>query len=206
MSARAFLPFVGRRALLAILVAAGLAGCRSMLGLETVPTRSYVLSAAAPPADGVAAAPAAVVGLLPVVIPGYLDRMALVTREGDGRLQLASRDLWAEGLDRAIARVLVQDLTRMRPDRTFESFPWRRARKLDAQISLTIERFEGPLGGEVELAARWDVYGPDGKTPVAARRASFREPSGAESYDALVAAMSRALTRLAEAVAESLPR
>jgi len=208
MSARAHVPSFARAALLvaSVVACSGLAGCRSVLGLDTTPIRSYVLAAAAPAADGVVATPDAVVGLLPVVIPGYLDRMPVVTRESDGRLTLASHDLWAEGLDRGIARVLVQDLTRLRADRLFESFPWRRTRQLDAQIALTVERFEGPLGREVDLAARWTVFGPDGKTPAASRRASFREASADASYDALVAAMSRSLSRLAEAIAESLPR
>lgn len=188
------------------LVAATLPGCRSVLGANTTPARSYVLSAAQPPEGGVATAPGATIGVLPVVIPDYLDRAAIVTREGTDQLRLADHDLWAEGVDRGIARVLVQDLTRLRPDRAFESFPWRRGQPLDGQISLRVERFDGPLGGEVELAARWSVIGPDGRTILAARRASFREPTTDASYDAMAAAMSRATAQLSQAVADSLPR
>lgn len=203
-------PLVGARSALAALalaaVAAGSLGCLSMLGLQTTPPRIYVLSATGSSADEVAPAPSASVGVLPVAIPAYLDRAAVVTQAGDGQLHLAERDLWAEGIDRGTARVLAQNLTGLRPDRTFETFPWRRAQRFDAQIALVLERFDGPLGGDVELAARWTVYGEDGKTIVAARRARFREASGTASYDAMVVAMSRALARLSQAVAESLPR
>jgi uncharacterized lipoprotein YmbA len=189
-----------------VLVAAVSAGCRSLLGASTTPARSYVLTPAEAPGDGVAALPSATIGLLPIGIPGYLDRAAIVTRASHDELRLAERDLWAEGVDRGIARVLVQNLTRLRPDRAFEAFPWRRARRLDGSIALTIERFDGPLGGEVELVARWTVTGPDGSTVLAARRASFHEQAAEASYDAQVAAMSRALVQLSQAVAESLPR
>lgn len=206
MTARSDLSRSIGAALLALALAACSAGCASVLGLRAAPTRTYVLSAAAPPADGVVPTPAASVGLLPVSIPDYLDRPSLVTRRSNDELQLAGQDLWAEPLDRGIARVLVLNLTRLRTDRVFERFPWRRTQRLDSQLALAIERFDGPAGGDVELVARWVVYGADGRTVLVSRRAGFREPAGGEGYDAMVAAMSRALSRLSDAIAESLPR
>lgn len=195
-----------RVAALALALAAGVAGCAGVLGIRPVPTRSYVLSAGTAPTDGVVSTPAASVGLLPVSIPDYLDRPSLVTRKSDDQLELAGQDLWAESLDRGTARVLVLNLTRLRPDRAFERFPWRRTRRLDEQLAVSIERFDGPAGGDVELVARWTVYAADGRTILISRRAGFREPAGGPGYDAMVAAMSRALARLSEAIAESLPR
>jgi uncharacterized protein len=45
-------------------------------------------------------------------LPSYLDRQQLVSRSGDGQLQMNAYHLWAEPLDAAISRVTALNLGR----------------------------------------------------------------------------------------------
>ena len=66
----------------------------------------------------------------------------------------------------------------------------------DFTLRLHLDRFERQANGEVLLAASWIVEGGASGAPLMIRSASIRETVGADSYDAIVAAMSRALDRL----------
>ncbi|HVP29224.1 MAG TPA: PqiC family protein [Myxococcota bacterium] len=194
------------RALCFGLATLALAGCRSLLGLEAAPTRSFVLSPVSSPAPGVAAAPAKIVGILPVSLPEYLERSSIVTRSSDEELALSSRDLWAEGLGQGLSRVLAENLAQLRTDVTVKQFPWRRTAPFDAYVHVDVRRFDGALGGDVVLDAQWVVYASDGTTVLALRRASFVDRAAETGYQAYAAAMSRAAGRLSEAIAETIPR
>ena len=45
-------------------------------------------------------------------LPPYLERVELVTRTGDGRLEVHEKNLWSEPLDAAMARVIADNLRR----------------------------------------------------------------------------------------------
>jgi uncharacterized lipoprotein YmbA len=65
---------------------------------------------------------------------------------------------------------------------------------------IEVARFDGPLGGASVLDARWRVIGPDRRDP-SEHRFSVAEPTGAPTYPAVVAAMSRALDGLSREIA-----
>ena len=48
--------------------------------------------------------------VLPVMLPAYLGGRGLVMQVGENRIESASHHFWAEPLDEAIAKVLVQDI------------------------------------------------------------------------------------------------
>jgi uncharacterized lipoprotein YmbA len=66
-----------------------------------------------------------------------------------------------------------------------------------------VTRFEGVTGKEVALNARWRILGSDG-TDLVVRQAAITEATGGAGYDALVAAMSRALGTLSRDVAAAV--
>src|SRR5262245_11281949 len=80
-----------------------LAGCMSVAD----PTKYYVLSATEPrePAP-TAAASGVAVGVGPVLIPSYLDRVQIVTRSASGEVDVAKYERWAEPLESGVAQVL----------------------------------------------------------------------------------------------------
>jgi hypothetical protein len=79
---------------------------------------------------------------------------------------------------------------------------------LDYRIFLVVERFEGTLGGEVTLIARWVVYEnpaeDSGKKEGLVQRSRIVEAVRGSDYPALVAAHNRAVERLSREIAGGL--
>src|SRR5262249_1918452 len=99
-----------------------LAGCMSVAD----PTKYYVLSptsarAIAPTGD----ASSISVGVGPVLIPGYLDRVQIVTRDANAEVAAAMYDRWAEPLESGIAQVLADNLGAHVGSERIAVFPWR---------------------------------------------------------------------------------
>jgi hypothetical protein len=54
------------------------------------------------------------------------------------------------------------------------------------------------------LVVKWALFEADGKKLLLAKKSSFKEPTGAASYEALVAAQSRAIAALSREIAEAI--
>jgi uncharacterized lipoprotein YmbA len=74
----------------------------------------------------------------------------------------------------------------------------------DYLVTVQVVRFDGQTGGEVLLEARWAIFKGDRKQLLQARRSSLVEPVATEDYEAMVAAMSRALGSLSREIAGAL--
>ena len=183
-------------AVLAALVLA-LAACGGQ-----VPTfRYYVLTPLSGPAASAADTGAVSVGVGPVRLPGYLDRPQIVTRRGADEIALGDLDRWGEALADGIPRTIADTIGALLPSARIALFPW--AGTVQYQVLIDVNRFDGPLGGDLLLDVRWRIVGPDRKD-VVERRFATREPVGAATYAAQVAAMSKALGALSREIAAAL--
>lgn len=192
------LPRLGR--LLLCTVAMILGGCID-LGAGSPPARYYLLSplAGAPPAEDAGVA----VRLYPVELPVYLRRPQIVTRREGNEIGRADFDRWGEPLEDNVRRVVAENLALLIGTDRVTLFPSTVAGPADYGVRLEVVRFEGRLGQEAELQARWTVSSGDGGLHLA-RQTFYREPVAAAGYDALVAAMSRALGELSRDIAAAL--
>ena len=190
-----------RSALLLLAVVAGsLGGC---LGGTSAPARFYALAPVVTPLSGGPAKPGPSLGIGPVTLPAYLDRPQIVTRQGPEELSLAEFERWSEPLKTGVPRVLADNLAvLLRTDR-ISLFPWAKAPAGQIQIAVDVTRFERVGGKEVALNARWRLLTSDG-TELVARQAAIAEATGGEGYDAIAAAMSRALGALSRDVAAAV--
>jgi uncharacterized lipoprotein YmbA len=69
---------------------------------------------------------------------------------------------------------------------------------------VTVLRFDGELGGEMNLSARWSIFGEEGDKALVSRKSVFTEPTGSSNYEALAAAGSRALENLSREIADAI--
>ncbi len=188
--------------LLLIAVLIGLTLCTGCIG-HSAPPRFYVLTdvprstVAAPSAE-----PGAAVGVGPVGLPGYLDRIQIVTRRG-AQMEVAEFDRWGEPLSEGVPRAIAVRLAALLQTDRIVVFPWPGARTVEHQVVIDVTRFDGVVGGEVLLEARWRVLGQDRKELVL-RSSAVREATGESGYLALVAAMSRSVGALSREIADSL--
>jgi uncharacterized lipoprotein YmbA len=177
-------------------------GCAS-----TQPSRFFTLSALASSETRTrvgASSPSIAIGVGPVTLPELLDRPQIVTRTSRNELRLAEFDRWAGSLKDDFSRILAENLSILLSTDQVSLYPWRRSMSIDYQVVVDVARFDGELGGEARLDARWTVLGGRNKKVLSMHTSRISEPSGGQSYGALVGAQSRALGRLSREIAEAI--
>jgi uncharacterized lipoprotein YmbA len=173
-------------------------------GCGSSPTRFYALSTlpqGGGPAGGVVRSGPGL-GIGPVSVPERLNRPGIVTWVNDNMLHLAEFDLWAAPLQDSITRVLAENLSVLLPTDRAATFPWPSDTPIDYEVRVEVSRFEGILGRECSLIARWSIFRRADKQTKAGR-SSHTEPAG-ESYTTLVAAQSRLVAAMSRDVASAL--
>jgi uncharacterized lipoprotein YmbA len=169
---------------------------------RSAPERFYVLTdvprAPVPPSEPARGA----VGVGPVSLPGYLDRIPIVTRRG-AQLDVAELDRWGEPLSEGVPRTFAAYLSSLLQTDRVVVFPWPAGTAIERQVVVDVTRFDGVLGGDVLLEARWRVLGQDRKE-IARRSSTVREATGESGYLALVSAMNRALGVLSREIADAV--
>jgi uncharacterized lipoprotein YmbA len=143
------------------------------------------------------------IGVGPVTLPPYLDRLQIVTRTSRAKLVLADFDQWAAPLQDTITRVLAEHLSLLIPTDRVVLQPWPRTIDPDYQVTVEVIQFDRAPGSQVVLAARWSLLDRDGKTLVM-RKSRFSMAAGAQDYEAAVTAMGRALESLAQDITATL--
>lgn len=189
-----------KRALTAAVLLGTLAGCA-----QTVPTNFYTLSVATEPTVAKRSAHGLVIGLGPITLPQYLDRPDIVTRQGANQMRLAELNKWAEPLEPLLTRIMAEDLYALLDANDVIPVPQRGDISLDRVVEVDISRFDADESGKVVLDARWRIYRGDNETLLASGRSQVEEQSApVPDYNAIVAAMSRAVGRASEQIAEAI--
>jgi uncharacterized protein len=185
-----------------VVVLLALVFCFSACAGKSASSKFYVLSSL--PQSSHSAAEGTTIGVFPVAMPDYLDRPQVVTRVSENEINLDEFSRWAEPLKDSFTRALVQNLSTLlntaKIIKTTEStgFP------MALQVGVEVVQFDGALGGDVVLIVKWGLFGESGKKLLLAKRSSFKEPTGAPTYEALVAAESRAVAVLSREIAEAI--
>jgi uncharacterized lipoprotein YmbA len=183
-----------------------LAGGCSFLAPQPDHSQFFVLTPAAEQADTAAALGDTVLGMGPILLPGYLSRPQLVRRSGETQLVFSDTEAWAEPLDRNVARVLSENLGKQLGTVEILQYPWFSNVEVDYQVPIEILRFEVQADGSVLLDARWAIRHPRSKLLLFSRQSRIRELPADSSTEAQVKAMSSALGRLSVDVAAEVRR
>jgi uncharacterized lipoprotein YmbA len=190
--------FLVHKAGLLLALAVCLSGCAG----KSAPSKFYVLSSLPEPA--LSASEGAVIAVFPVVMADYLDRPQIVTRVSQNEINLNEFDRWAGPLDDNFSRVLVQNLSTLLNSAKVLKTTENAGVPVAVYVGIEVMQFDGTLGGDVVLAVRWALFGKDGKTLLLAKRSSFKEPTEGATYEALVAAESRAVAALSREIASAI--
>lgn len=185
-------PAIACLALVAILAA----GCASS------PSTGLYLLAALPQAAPAQTFPDSL-GIGPVSLPDYLDRLQVVARGASGELAVSDTERWAEPLHEGLARVLDQNLAALLGTQRIVRFPWPASLAPDVQVAVEVLRFDAEPGASLRLEARWSVRVRGGETVVEPSLTRIEVPSG-NSADQRVRAHSEAASRLAREIASAL--
>ena len=177
----------------------GLSGCAS-----SPPTRLYVLPSmtsaeTAPPA----ATRSLTIGVGPVTLYPYLDRLQIVTRASRARLVLGEFDQWAAPLQDSVTRALGENLSLLIPTDRVLLHPWLRTIEPDYQVTVDVTQFEAGPSDEVVLAARWRILNAK-EQELVMRQARFTAAAGRQDYEATVIAMGHTIDALSQDIAAAL--
>jgi hypothetical protein len=175
-------------------------GCAS-----SPPTRFYTLSSLQEGGSERRESPSdqsLIIGVGPINFPEYLDRAEIVTRSSSNKITLSDLDVWAGSLEKDFIRALAENLSVLLSTEGVVLYPRLRPDLVKCQIMVDVIRFDGPLGGDVSLIARWAIFQGKERKLVLVRKSTIIEPSGGKGYEAMVAADSRALEKLSREIAE----
>lgn len=178
-----------------------LSACTVFEPIDSKPTR-HLLESTVPARTPTAAAPA--VAIARPALPPYLERSELVTRTGDGRLEIHEKDLWSEPLDSAITRVLAENLRRLTGSTNVQPASSFIARDYTHLVEIRIERFDPQPDGALLMECTWKLQ-PLGGADAAptAYRTTVPLPTDA-NRSARITAMNEALARLSRVIAGKL--
>jgi uncharacterized protein len=183
----------------------------SLLGLgacASTPSRFYMLNPLSP-AEGMSPASQAeqgpVIGVGPITFPKYLERPQIVSRASRHQLALGEFDRWAEPLQENFSRVLAENLSLLIPTDHLFLQEWPRSATLDYQVRVEVRHFDGWLGGESVLIARWSLL-DRAERELLSRTSYLNGPTGGRDYEAMVVAMNQMLEALSRDIATAIQR
>ncbi len=164
------------------------------------PRSYYVLKADGPTPSGGGRG----IGVGPVSLAEYIDRPNIVVAESEHQLGIAENHRWAGDLASSITRVTATNLGRRLKTGNVRSYPWRGDEGIDSQVTIDIRQLHAGADGFAVIEAGWRSYSLPDRRLKASRTFIDREPLASDGYDALVAAQSTLLSRLADDIAKGL--
>ena len=178
-----------------------LIGMALLTACASPPSRFYTLSSTQETAGFSPSSISVAVG--PVSIPESVNRPEIVVQVGPNQVALDEFNRWAAPLQADIQRIIMENLARLLGTSGVSRYPQGPIITPDFRVQIEVLRFESTPGDAALLDVIWTVRGKNEKE-VKTGRTTVREPAREKSYDALVAAHSRALGTLSHDLAEAI--
>lgn len=148
--------------------------------------------------------PNKIIGIGPTTLPGLLNRKAIVTRNADHTIQIATTQQWAEPLSENIPRIIARNLSRHQPGNLFHTYPWTAFGPVNQRIVLEILQFDAQLGQSVIFEAIWSIKAEQSQQVLEQRRTRVERPLKSDSYTEMVDTMSDILGIFTQELSEAL--
>ncbi|QWV95277.1 PqiC family protein [Geomonas oryzisoli] len=166
------------------------------------PRVTYYTLTPALPAGAVQQAFSSSVAVGPVTIPELVNRPQLVVRLTPNRVDVLEQHRWAEPLKNEIPRLLAQDLAPLLGSGRVFTYDQVSGAAARYRVLVDIVRLEAIPGDSVVVEAGWVVRGAANARREG--RIEVREKVAGSDYDAVTAALSRALAAVSAEVAKSV--
>jgi hypothetical protein len=149
------------------------------------------------------------VGVVPVRIPGHLERPQLVSWVAPGELRIDEFLRWGEPLAAGLTRTLSENLQSLAPEHFVVRSPWPSRTVPEFRVVTELTIFGLQAGGEVLLDGRWALLPAASERPLVARSTQLRRgplPSGPSGTDpvAHMEALSELIADLGREIATAL--
>jgi uncharacterized protein len=171
-----------------------LQGCISLGGTSPAPEYYLLTAEAGSPAGSAPLDQSGLVSVGPVVLPEFLDRPQIVTRDG-ARVRFSDLHRWAEPLDTGVLRVVSANLERLHPDWQTVDHLAPLALRARRSLRLEVRRLEGDPGQAV-IDIRWQLADLGSTTTPVSGHFQQTLPLADTSYQALAMGLSQGLAQL----------
>ena len=151
--------------------------------------------------QAIASHPEVRLGIGPITIPDSLKRSQVATRQHGNQYAFDEFNRWAGVLERDFTAVLGDNLGTLLGVDKVGTFPWLHYFTPTYRVVIEIQRFDGSLGGDAVLDARWAVADAEGKEFLAGGKIILRQSLQGPGYAALVKAESLLVAELSKKVA-----
>ena len=139
----------------------------------------------------------------PVTIPEGVDRPQMVVRTSPNQVEIEDLDRWGEPLKAAIPRLVAETLARQLGTSDVMTSRQSATLDFDFRVAIDIDRFDFSVGEGAAVDATWTLRGGKDST-LRTGHARVREPGGGGDPQAMAAAQSRAIEKVAGNIAEAI--
>ena len=192
-------PSIVRTATLAVALGISGAVLVALGACSSTPASHYALNSIASGAP--AAGPALSVAVGPVLIPALVDRPQMVFDKGANQVSIDEFKRWAAPLADEIGRVTIGNLGQLLGNAEVGPASAGAAARAQVKVGLDVIEFRSVPGSEVWIDVRWNVRRGEQQRSGQAR---LREKADDAGGDAIAAAHSRALARMAADIAVAI--
>lgn len=204
---------IALKAVVAGSIAISLIGCNAMARAILAPQKDvskfYLLT---PTADAPATATTSAqnspddftLGLGPIKLPPYLDRLEVVIRAAPNRIELSKEDRWGESVQNGFTTSMQRDLEGQGGMTHIILFPWYNTVHVDMQVKIDVYRFETDAQGNANLSARWTILDSTGKNIVYTVETNLTKPSKPGDQTEAAAALSQDIGDLSGQIANMI--
>lgn len=148
---------------------------------------------------------ASILGVGPLVIPGYIDRPQLVTQTSGRGVKVDEFNRWAEPLDIAIPRIVTINVDGLLDDVIAVTFPYPSRLQADYRLQGRIMRFDADLDGRAVLEIQWAIRDVDANMVINPRRDRYTaQASPVDDPNAIVIALNQTLEAFSRDVANTI--
>jgi len=144
--------------------------------------------------------PAAVVGVVRVTVPGWIDRPQMVTREAGSQVVIDEFSRWGEPIAKGVQRVVAENLAALLPELRIVMAPFSPAERVDYRVEVALTELARQPDGAVHLDAVWAVLARKGGVLI--QRRSSHPTTAAAGAEGVAAATSDALAALSREIAD----
>src|SRR5258706_1891837 len=137
----------------------------------------------------------------PVTIPERINRPEFVLSRNDGEVMFDENHRWASPLQDGLADAIAGDLAAQLGSQHVVTSRYE-GEAIKYRVKIAVQQFRSRLADHALLEAHWFVRRDDGA--IRLRRSNVREIVHGEDFAALVAAHSRAVSRMSGEIAEAI--
>ena len=145
------------------------------------------------------------IGISSWVVPDYLQNPAIVSIKGERhQLLVSALNAWGGDLPSSLVRVSATNISTQLGHARVWPAPWTHKLNPQYKVQVILQRFDGPLGGNVTLVAKWIITGDNGRTELITKDSNIVVPTTNNQHSGYVAAINEALSLLCADIAVEL--